>query len=182
MINQHLKKYSDKITRAILPRWNLNPTGLTMVSIFFKILTLATLLNGMIIEGIIFFLLDGTFDLLDGFYARINKRVDKLGGFLDHCSDAFFRPLYIFALAFAGYLTFALAALTMFFYTFHWLMDSIAKFYKLKTKKIPNFTGVILFAGLIFIFYLPYFMWAIIIINSILILTRLVILIKLNRN
>lgn len=91
---------------AALYRIGITPMRSTMVSIFFKFLTLYFLFIDNLIFAGLALLLDYFFDMLDGMIARAVHKETKLGSYLDKSFDYIARRGGYFLLAYNGYVSY----------------------------------------------------------------------------
>lgn len=88
---------------------NVNPNLLTITGLFIPVLFFAAVVNGMYGWGLLLLVLHAA-DMLDGMVARSQNRVTAFGGFLDSTVDRFADFTVIAAFAFAGLVSWEIAA------------------------------------------------------------------------
>ena len=128
----YIKNKTDPILRKFIPNLNSKPMYLTLGSILFKLITIYLLFNGLLYWAFVTLVLEIILDILDGYYARINKKTSKLGGFLDHSADFIIRPFYILAILFLAIINPYIATIFILTYLSSILIDFISANYKLK--------------------------------------------------
>jgi len=102
-----LSRFKLLVTQKLAPigEWvgrKLSPNQLTFIALIFGIFAFLFILNGEIIYGSMFILLNGIFDLLDGLVARVQKMETNFGGFLDSVFDRYVDVLIFIALGLYG--------------------------------------------------------------------------------
>lgn len=98
--NSSSKGVQEKIGKALafIP---LRPNHWTVLALILAALgAFAIALLQDLTLGLIFFMIGGTLDLVDGAVARARKESTKFGGFLDGVSDRFMEALFLFAFMF----------------------------------------------------------------------------------
>ena len=79
--------YLIEPTESALIRNNVSPNLLTVLSLFFSIITSIMYFYGFILKASIFLLAGSTFDMLDGRIARKTGKQSDIGSFLDSVLD-----------------------------------------------------------------------------------------------
>jgi len=151
MSTTEIKKRSDIFLSKILPKKRVNPATLTLFSIIFKFATIYALFKSFLYLAIIFILLEVIFDILDGFYARSQKTLSNLGGFIDHFGDYCLRPIYLIVIASNNIISFKIITLAIFVYLSSVLLESIILESKLKKLPLPSWgIPITLIPGILF--------------------------------
>lgn len=113
MINDKLRPQTNKITEQIGSKININPNLVTLIGLFISILSGVFFADSNLIAGVIFILLSGSCDVIDGAIARSHNRKSKFGGFLDSTCDRFADGAIIIGLIYSGFISPILGALAL---------------------------------------------------------------------
>lgn len=130
------KKYlasvgAQKFFKAIY-RLGFSPTMLTVISAVFKLLVIVALLYKEPYWAVGAVIFDFLFDFLDGGVARATGKSTTRGALLDFVSDRLIRAFWVFAAAYAGFVSFEIAMLTVMISSFAYFMNDFVEFKKLK--------------------------------------------------
>ena len=104
MLNDKLRPHDNKITGKIGAKININPDVVTIIGLLISFFSGVMFASGDLIFGVIFILLSGICDVIDGAIARSHNRQSKFGGFLDSVCDRFADAAIIVGLVIGGYI------------------------------------------------------------------------------
>ena len=107
------------------------PTILTVISAVFKFLVIVALLYQKPLLAFVAVIFDFLFDFLDGGVARATGMSTTRGALLDFVSDRLIRAFWVFAAAYAGFVSFEIAMLTVMISSFAYFMNDFVEFKKL---------------------------------------------------
>lgn len=113
MINDKLRPQANEITAIIGSKLNINPDIITLLGLFISILAGVFFASGNLIAGVIFILISGACDVIDGSIARTHNRKTRFGGFLDSVCDRFADAAILIGLIYSGYIDAILGALAI---------------------------------------------------------------------
>jgi len=101
MLKQNEKSRSIQVKiGGILSVIPLSPNQWTFISLIVALVAAYFIISGELIYGLVFFVLAGVLDLVDGAVARAREQTTRLGGFLDGLSDRFVEALFLFSMMF----------------------------------------------------------------------------------
>ena len=101
MIKQNEKSRSIQLKIGeILSVIPISPNQWTVIAVLVALFAAYWIIVGELVYGLIFFLLAGALDLVDGAVARARGEVSKFGGFLDGVTDRFVEAIFLFSLMF----------------------------------------------------------------------------------
>ena len=101
MIKQNEKSKSIQLKIGeILSVIPISPNQWTVIAVLVALFAAYWIIVGELVYGLLFFLLAGALDLVDGAVARARGEVSKFGGFLDGVTDRFVEAIFLFSLMF----------------------------------------------------------------------------------
>ncbi len=102
MLEQKRKDFKniEKVIGEVFSRFGLEATDYSLISIFFAILSLYFLITINLLLALIFFLLAGFLDLVDGAVARTTKKATKKGAFIDTICDRYVEGIILLGFLF----------------------------------------------------------------------------------
>jgi len=97
--NEKSKDIQIKIGKiiSVIP---ISPNQWTVIAVLVALFAAYWIIAGELVYGLLFFLLAGALDLVDGAVARARGEVSKFGGFLDGVTDRFVEAIFLFSLMF----------------------------------------------------------------------------------
>jgi phosphatidylglycerophosphate synthase len=88
MYDNSLRTFKDKLVRSgKIHNIKLNPLTYTLIGFVLGILSIYFIISSNLILGLVFWILNRSFDGIDGSIARINNQTSKLGSYLDIVFD-----------------------------------------------------------------------------------------------
>ena len=105
MLKSHFPDVANRISLKIgrfFSRFNLHPNTWTLLSLLFGFLGFSALVQKSMLLGLMFFIISGFLDAIDGGVARVSRKVSKLGGYLDGIIDRINECLLLIGLMIFG--------------------------------------------------------------------------------
>jgi phosphatidylglycerophosphate synthase len=106
MLGNKLRKPTEIIFKKIAKLFlksNINPNLITLISIITVLLAAYFIINKNYFYALIFIVLTGITDIIDGSFARLTNRVTKFGNYLDAMIDRYVEVIFFIAFAFSGF-------------------------------------------------------------------------------
>jgi len=175
---ERFNKLSIKIG-IVFSKFGLSPNAWTILSLVPVLIAFYFLAKEQFLWSALFFIISAFIDLVDGSVARVTGKVTKFGAYLDTIVDRYVEGIIIVGLLFAALPGFIYPAYVwIFLYFFGSLMTTYAKA-AAKEKEIidKELRGglleraerlIILFVGIIFAYFDPFYLTAIIFVLAIL--------------
>lgn len=98
--HRHLFKNLERIIAKVFSPLPITPNQYTLIALLSIFITLYFLINQNIILAIIFFLIAGFLDLVDGAVARHKNMVSKTGAYLDTVVDRYIESILLLGMLF----------------------------------------------------------------------------------
>lgn len=102
MLN-NLRPFLTRVLEPIAKRLNVNPNVVTIISPFLALIAAYGFSQKNLVLGIIFILLSGFLDVVDGAVARYHNKTSPFGAFLDSTMDRISDAIIIIGIVFGGY-------------------------------------------------------------------------------
>lgn len=102
MLN-NLRPFLTRVLEPIAKRLNVNPNIVTIISPFLALIAAYGFSQKNLVLGIIFILLSGFLDVVDGAVARYHNKSSPFGAFLDSTMDRISDAIIIIGIVFGGY-------------------------------------------------------------------------------
>lgn len=145
-LHRNLFKGAEKIVGEIFSLPAITPNQYTLISVFFALASSYFLINQKIILAIVFFLIAGFLDFVDGAVARHKNMATKTGAYLDTVIDRYVEGLLLLGMLF-------LPLPEIFFPAYVWifliLFGSIMTTYAKAAAKEKNLTDQEMKGGLL---------------------------------
>ncbi|OPY29210.1 MAG: Bifunctional IPC transferase and DIPP synthase [Methanocella sp. PtaU1.Bin125] len=116
----NLTKYRDHLIHLIDPvsrtfaRLGLTPNQITLLSVFFGILSGALYGLGHAYPAALALLLSALLDFIDGGVARLNRKASRFGAAIDWVADKYVDGIVLIGIGFGGFVDMRLAAIAVF--------------------------------------------------------------------